>query len=156
MFETIPLLVQWYYCNQEVNPMPGKARRVASRQAQLNQKRKRQQRGPRGIPTAAREITTQDNQPADGVDGQAMASATPTSATPASAAMPPQESPPPATRRASPVTRASGTMRARRDNIAAVNYIGAELRRILVLAGVVLAVLIGLAVASWYLPAWSF
>ena len=47
-------------------------------------------------------------------------------------------------------------MRARRDNIAAVNYIGAELRRILVLAGAVLAVLIGLAVASWYLPAWSF
>ena len=46
-------------------------------------------------------------------------------------------------------------MRARRDNIAAVNYVGAELRRILLLAGVVLTVLIGLAAAAWYLPVWS-
>ncbi|MCH8164688.1 MAG: hypothetical protein IH889_03690 [Planctomycetes bacterium] len=45
-------------------------------------------------------------------------------------------------------------MRARRDHTAAVNYVGAELRRILVFGGVVLAVLIGLAAASWYLPAW--
>ena len=32
--------------------MPGKARRVASRQSQLNQRRKKQNRGPRGIPAA--------------------------------------------------------------------------------------------------------
>ena len=131
--------------------MPGKARRVASRQAQLNQRRKRQQKGPRGIPTAAPEATAQDNQPVDGVDAQPMESAAP-----ASVAAPPRESPGAGDSRASPVTRSTGTMRARRDSIAAANYVGAELRRILLLGGVILAVLFGLAAASWYLPEWSF
>ncbi|MCH7606107.1 MAG: hypothetical protein IH962_03025 [Chloroflexi bacterium] len=144
-----PLLVRWYYGDQEVNPMPGKARRVASRQAQLNQRRKKQQRGPRGIPTAAPEATPQANQPVDGVDTEAMESAAP-----ASVAAPPSESPESAAALPSPVARPAGTMRARRDSISAVNYVGTELRRILMFAGVVLAVLIALSVASWYLPVW--
>ena len=44
--------------------MPGKARRVASRQAQLN-RRKRQQRGPSGIPAVEATAATEDQQSAE-------------------------------------------------------------------------------------------
>ena len=119
--------------------MPGKSRRVASRQAQLNQRRKRQQRGPRGIPTDITPPRPENGQPSDDVAAQAMEST-------AAVAASPQPSPSAPAERSSPVTRPVGNPRARRETVSAGNYIGAELRRILVMASVVFGVIIVLAI----------
>lgn len=130
--------------------MPGKARRVASRQAQLNQRRRRQQRGPRGIPTAAVEPILHDGQDNAGIATHAMGPEAPAQARPRSTTSPT----PAAGRTSTAALRPSGPLRGRREHAPGVNYVGAELRRILVYAGLVLVALLALAVASWYLPVW--
>ncbi len=118
--------------------MPGKARRVASRQAQLNQRRKKQQRGPRGIPVAQPVVSPEDGQADLGVATQIPESAAPTSAPS------PRAQPTPAAARTGPATGSLAPSRVRREYTTSTNYIGAELRRILVMAGVVLVVLAAL------------
>ncbi len=117
--------------------MPGKARRVASRQAQLNRK-KRQQRGPTGIPAVETETPPLDQQPAENTNGQNSGVAEPVQAV-APAATATGEG---------RVTRTSGPGRLRREPVASANYVGAELRRILIMASVVLAVIIVLGITT--------
>ena len=115
--------------------MPGKARRVASRQAQLN-RRKRQQRGPTGIPAVETETPPKDQQPAENTNGQVANVAEPVQAvTPATTAT-----------GESHVTRPLGPGRLRREQVSSANYVGSELRRILIMGGVILAVIIVLGI----------
>jgi len=115
--------------------MPGKARRVASHQAQLNRK-KRQQRGPSGIPAVDATVATADPQADE--DTSSPAETTQVVAT--------------ATRSAAPATgdtraaRPMGAGRLRREQVSSANYVGAEVRRILIMASVVLAVIIILGI----------
>jgi hypothetical protein len=106
--------------------MPGKARRVASRQAQLNRRRKRQQRGPSGIPPPPTVGT--------GIDGGA-AGATVPQATGATEAVP-------VTGRSRPGPVAARTLRTRGERPSTYNYVGSEIRRIVILAGSVVAIII--------------
>ena len=115
--------------------MPGKARRVASRQAQLSRRRKRQQKGASPMPPL--EVV------ADETDGNHAAVTEP----------PVVEAPAPAPVRPSPVaerrpstTQSPARLRARGELPSANSYIGAELRRIVVMASVVLAAIIVLGV----------
>ena len=115
--------------------MPGKARRVASRQAQLN-RRKRQQRGPSGIPAVEATAATEDQQSAEETASQANGVVNSSEATAdAPATTPPARAPRPA-----------GPGRLRREHVASANYIGAELRRILIMGSVILVVLIVLGI----------
>ena len=113
--------------------MPGKARRVASRQAQLNRRRKRQQRGPSGIPPPPPAGT--------GVDGRAVGATVfqETGATGATEAVP-------VTGRSRPGLVAARPLRARGERPTTYNYIGSELRRILIMAGSVVAIIIVLGI----------
>ena len=119
--------------------MPGKARRVASRQAQLN-RRKRQQRGPSGIPAVEATAATEDQQSAEETANQANGVVNSSEATEAA----------PAATTATSVARAAprpaGPGRLRRDHVASASYIGAELRRILIMGSVILVVIIVLAI----------
>ena len=115
--------------------MPGKARRVASRQAQLN-RRKRQQRGPSGIPAVEATAATEEQQSAEETASQAngvVNSSEATADAPAAAA-------------AARAPRPAGPGRLRREHVASANYIGAELRRILIMGSVILVVLIVLGI----------
>ena len=117
--------------------MPGKARRVASRQAQLN-RRKRQQRGPSGIPAVEATAGTEDQQSAEETASQAngvVNSSEATAAAPAATATAAARAPHPA-----------GPGRLRRDHVASASYIGAELRRILIMGSVILVVIIVLGI----------
>ena len=119
--------------------MPGKARRVAARQSQLNRKRRKQQRGPSGTPPVVPAQVQVDDRPSDEVAAQPEQ---------------PQHSaaPAPASRRASPVAPQSGPIsqprsaRVRGERPDAYNYVGAEVRRILAMAGVVVVALVVLGV----------
>ena len=118
--------------------MPGKSRRVASRQAQLSRKRKRAQKGPAdSIPSAPLPAM---------VDGKQVES--PPAVVPETAPTPPPAvpaRPSPVTARSVPVTAAARTRRPSRirgESPATYNFIGAELRCILLMASVVLAVII--------------
>lgn len=110
--------------------MPGKARRIASRQAQLNRRRKRQQRGPSGIPPPP--------PVGAGVDGRS-AGANVSQATPDTEAVP-------VTGRPRPGPVAARPLRARGERPTAYNYVGSELRRILIMAGSVVAIIIVLGI----------
>ena len=112
--------------------MPGKSRRVASRQAQLSRRRRRQSRGPSGIPTAPGGLPAAP-QPNDGADARVRSSV--------AAAPTPLRSGTPAPARSGPAMA-----RARAERPVVYNYIGAEFRRILILFGIVLAALIVLAI----------
>ena len=112
--------------------MPGKARRVASRQSQLNRRRRKQQRGPSGTPLATpAQVEIDDGPPYD-------------------AAIQPveTEAPAPAPVRAAPVAAQSGatgalrSARVRGERPDAYNYVGPEVRRILAMASVVFVALI--------------
>ena len=116
--------------------MPGKARRVASRQSQLNRRRRKQQRGPSGTPLAApAQVEIEDGPPDD-------------------AAIQPidTEAPAPAPVRSAPVAAQSGatgavrSARVRGERPDAYNYVGPEVRRILAMASVVVVVLIVIGV----------
>ncbi len=115
--------------------MPGKARRVASRQAQLN-RRKRQQRGPSGIPAVEATAATEDQQSAEETASQANGVVNSSEAT-ADA---------PAATTGARAPRPAGPGRLRREHVASANYIGAELRRILIMGSVILVVLIVLGI----------
>ena len=126
--------------------MAGKAHRAAARQAQVNRRRKKTQRGPSGIPTALADAEAQS-------DAGAGAAAVATNGDVAVA-------PPPGPvgeRVAAPRTTAApravrpnaspqGAGRIRGERPAAYNYVGAELRRIGVLSVSVIAVLVVLGI----------
>ena len=122
--------------------MAGKARRVASRQAQLSRRRKRQQKG------AAGPLSTVDV-PAD-VDGKHAETGTsrvvePTLPTPTSVPVPVRPaSKPTAAPQPAPAARAPGRLRGERP--ATHNYIRPELRRILSLATTVLVIIVVLGI----------
>ena len=120
--------------------MAGKGRRAAARQGELSRRRKRNQRGPSGIPAAQ---TEQQNGGVTAVatdDAENSAVATqpePQAATPAPAVAR-QPAPAPTAQ------RPQGRLRGERP--AAYNYVGAELRRIGLLSTVVVAALIVLSI----------
>ena len=130
--------------------MPGKARRVASRQAQLSRRRKRQQERnpaePAESPTRA--------QAAVSVQPEVVAPDTEVEPTTAGGIETPIEAPSvpaPRSHRPTPQPRAvahtapaAPAARGRRERPAAYNYIGPELRRIMALASGVLAVIVAL------------
>ncbi len=110
--------------------MPGKGRRVASRQAQVGRKRRRQIRGPSGVPEAGSgtAIAEQD----ETAEGAAVVAGV---TSPAARVRQP----------AAPVAMSSNSpipARLRGDRPAATNYVKAEVVRILIMAGTLTAVLI--------------
>lgn len=114
--------------------MPGKGRRVASRQAQLGRRRRKPARPDGGIPSSQAPAAVAETQPIEAADTQ------PTR--PAAPARVDRETVP-----ARPVSAASQRIpRSRAERPTAYNYVGAEVRRILIMAGVLLAVLIALAI----------
>jgi translation initiation factor IF-2 len=123
--------------------MAGKARRVASRQAQLGRRRKRQQKGPSGVPIAEPAPTNADGGQSTAADLQAPKPAAPVAEpTPAPAPVAPSPTAPRPVARTSPPAFA----RVRGERPPADKYIGAELKRILVMAGSVLAAIIVLGI----------
>ena len=116
--------------------MPAKGRRIASRQAQLGRRRRQQSRKAEenGSVTVAApaDIPPETAAPANG------AAAVPTAATSAASATPsgPATAPARAPRRAG---------QPRTDRAAAYTHLGSELRRILILVGILLAVLLALS-----------
>ena len=114
--------------------MPGKGRRVASRQAQLGRRRRKPARPEGGIPSSQAPSAVAETQPVDAVDAQP--------ARPAAPAAVNRETAPPR-----PVSAAPQRIpRSRAERPTAYNYVGAEVRRILIMSGVLLAVLIVLAI----------
>ena len=133
--------------------MAGKARRVASRQAQLSRKRKRQlerqpeaaaadpnvAQAPVSVPT---EVEAQDNE------------TEPTAADPLETVAKPPSVPAPTRRSNRPITQPhaaastaspiGATGGGRRERPATFNYMGPELRRITAMASVVLGIIIAL------------
>jgi hypothetical protein len=122
--------------------MAGKSRRVASRQAQLSRRRKKPQKG------AADPLSTV-TVPAD-VDGEHLETGAPQVVEPT----PPSPSPAPVSARpaatpaaATQPTRAARVPdRIRGERPTTYNYIGAELRRILILATFVLVIIVVLGI----------
>ena len=113
--------------------MPGKGRRMASRQAELGRRRRRQNRGGN---TAVAERT-------GSVGPGSVVAAT---AVEDIAASPPGASPRPVQQPREPVADAYRPgSRSRFDRPAAYNYVKPEMRRILIMSGVLLAGLIGLS-----------
>ncbi len=114
--------------------MPGKGRRVASRQAQLGRRRRKPARPEGGIPTSQAPAAVAETQPVDAVDTQPDRPADPAGVN----------------RETVPASRVSAApqrvARSRAERPAAYNYVGAEVRRILIMSGVLLAVLIVLAI----------
>ena len=126
--------------------MAGKAHRAAARQAQLNRRRKKTQRGPSGIPTA---LSDAEAQPDAGAGAATVAANGDVAVAPPSrpgrepVAAPRTTAAPRAIRsNASP----QGAGRIRGERPAAYNYVGAELRRIGVLSLSVIAVLVVLGI----------
>ncbi len=116
--------------------MPAKGRRIASRQAQLGRRRRQSRKiEESGTVTVAApsDIPQETAAPANGA-----AAAVPAAA----AASPTTDGMATATARA---PRRSGQLRT--DRAAAYTHLGSELRRILILAGILLAVLLGLSFA---------
>ena len=127
--------------------MPAKGRRVASRQAQLGRRRRQQGRGAGSIPGSPVDVAEVNPQEADSVSPTPQAAvvgqtANPTQSAPAAA---PAPAPAPAPARFRPRVGARATQgQARTDQ--AYSHLSSELRRILILVGVLLIVLVGLAV----------
>ncbi len=114
--------------------MPDKGRRIASRQAQLGRRKRRQSRGPGGAPSDGTATAIAENQPADHL---ATSERELTGlAQDAGAAAPSR--PTPASLRRSPT-------RGRTERPMAYNYVGSEMRRILILSGVLIIILVVLA-----------
>ena len=122
--------------------MAGKSRRVASRQAQLSRKRKKPQKGAAG-PLSTVEVAAD----VDGKNAETSAPRVvePTSPppTPAPVSVRPATTPAGATQ---PTPAARARRRIRGERPATHNYIGAEMRRILSLATVVLVVIVVLGI----------
>ena len=116
--------------------MPGKGRRVASRQAQLRQKRSKESRGPIGTPTGT--PTADPTPPAVGTQTDGPAPAPKQTAAPVPQSRPAVQ-PVPASPSRPPA-------RSRTDRPLAYSYIRTELRRILILSGIVIVALIVLGI----------
>jgi hypothetical protein len=120
--------------------MPGKGRRVAVRQAELRGRRRRPGQAPGASASPAGTVAVEDR-----------AAATPTpqprrpAATAPAAAAPARPS-------ASPRRSSGVRTRARGDQPLAYSYVGAEMRRILIVTGVVLAILAALVFLLPLLP----
>lgn len=114
--------------------MPGKGRRIASRQAQVGRRRRRQLRGPSGGPEAGSGTAIAEQEEA--AEGAAVVAGVTSPAArvrqPAAPAAAPSNMPIPA--------------RLRGDRPAATNYVKAEVIRILIMAGTLTAVLILISV----------
>ena len=114
--------------------MAGKSRRVAARQSQLNRRRKKQQRGPSGIPTAVPEPANV----ATGIEGEIGAES---AAAPEPARSSFRRPTAPASSGHTPSSDRSPA-RLRADSAPAYQYIGSEIRRIVAMAGTAFAVLV--------------
>ena len=123
--------------------MAGKSRRVASRQAQLGRRRKKQQKGTTGSLPAVQV-------PADveGTNAETSVSREAESSLAASAPTPvrPHRVTPPAASPNQPALAARTPRRVRSERPATYNYIGAEMRRILLLATAVLVIIVALGI----------
>ena len=121
--------------------MPAKGRRVASRQAQLGRRRRQQGRGAGSIPGSPVDVAEVNTQEADPVSPTPQAAVVGQTANPTQSAT----AAAPAPARFRPRVGARATQgQARTDQ--AYSHLSSELRRILILVGVLLIVLIGLAV----------
>jgi len=117
--------------------MAGKSRRVASRQSQLTRRKKRQQRGPSGIPvTAGQPVTV-----VEGTGGDDPGGTLPSAAPQPAAAATMRATAVPATAAPSPTRSPS---RSRDERPSAYTYTGPEIRRILIMAATGFSVLIAL------------
>ena len=116
--------------------MPGKARRVASRQAQLN-RRKKQQRTPRPAAVAATVPASGSGTATAEPENGRQAASTSGETAPVQVA--------PSAPAAAPAARPVSQARARREQTLSPNYTIPEVRRILLLSSVVLAAIIVLA-----------
>ena len=115
--------------------MPAKGRRIASRQAQLGRRRRQQNR--KTEESLAVSVAAPADIPAEtAAPANAAAAANPAAANPAPAG-------PAATPARAPRRPAAGQTRT--DRSAAYTHLGSEMRRILILAGILLAVLVGLS-----------
>jgi hypothetical protein len=114
--------------------MPDKGRRVASRQAQLGRRKRRQSRGASGAPSDGANTAIAENESGNRVATQER-EPTKTAQDTRDVAAP---RPAPATLRRSPT-------RARAERPMAYNYVGPEMRRILILSGVLIVILVVLA-----------
>ena len=116
--------------------MPAKGRRIASRQAQLGRRRRQQNRKTEeslAVSVAApADIPAETAAPANAA--AAPAASTPAAGTTAGSAATPARAP-----------RRPAAGQTRTDRSAAYTHLGSEMRRILILAGILLAVLVGLS-----------
>ena len=118
--------------------MPAKGRRIASRQAQLGRRRRQQNR--KTEESLAVSVAAPADIPAETAGPAANAAATgPAAAETARAST----AGPAATPARAPRRPAAGQTRT--DRSAAYTHLGSEMRRILILAGILLAVLVGLS-----------
>lgn len=134
--------------------MAGKGRRAASRQGQLNRKRKKTQKGPSGIPSGAQGLAEPKVVEAAAVLAGVEDAEIGTSKAVESNEVPVEDArEAPRRSQSTPATRttrgefsgqAQGRLRGERP--AAYLYVGAEIRRIMLLTGTVLAVLIVLGI----------
>ena len=125
--------------------MPAKGRRVASRQAQLSRRRRQQGRGAGSIPGSPVDVAEVNTQEADPVSPTPQAAVVGQTANPTQSAPAAAPTPAPAPARFRPRVGARATQgQARTDQ--AYSHLSSELRRILILVGVLLIVLVGLAV----------
>ncbi len=134
--------------------MAGKGRRTASRQAGLNRRRKKGAKGPSGIPAGAQGVADrEDQEPGSAAVGVEDADLDAAEAQQANGARVVDVPATPRASRPSPVARtprgefagqSQGRLRGERP--AAYLYVGAELRRIALLAAVILAALVVLGI----------
>lgn len=113
--------------------MPAKGRRIASRQAQLGRRRRQQSR------KTEESLAVSVAAPAD-IPAETAAPANAAAATGSAAA---ESAGPAAAPARAPRRPAAGQTRT--DRSAAYTHLGSEVRRILILAGILLAVLVGLS-----------
>ena len=135
--------------------MAGKGRRTASRQAQLNRKRKKTQKGPSGIPSTDQIVADSEDEASvavlAGVENAELEAPEAMEAAGSPVAPAGGAKPAPRASRPSPVARtpqgeSAGQGRLRGERPAAYLYVGAELRRIMVLTAAILAALIVLGI----------
>ena len=114
--------------------MAGKSRRVAARQSQLNRRRKKQQRGPSGIPAAVPETAEPASQEEGSTTNVAVAAPQPVQTRSGRSYAPAAQERP----------AASGRPRglSREEAAPAYQYMVPEIRRILVMAGIAFTVLV--------------
>jgi hypothetical protein len=136
--------------------MPGRARRVASGQAQLGRRRKRQQSRPEDGQTAVSETNTEEESVQQETDEVTAVAESPVLDAPEAPTPPARQTPrPPRPVRPSPVADRSPDAelslarrggRGRRERLTVQTNIGGEIRRILAMSATVLAGIIVLGI----------